>query len=66
MNNVGNRFINDIYIQPETPMLDVPYIILDAVFHITQLFRLATKTGHLAPPVMPASSKPHHVFIYQC
>ena len=66
MNNVSNRFINDIYIQPETPVLDVPYIILNAVFHITQLLCLSTKTGHLAPPRNAGLHKmPHHVFIYQ-
>ena len=63
---IGYRLKDDIYVQHESPMFNIPDIIPDAVLHICQLLGFPTESRHLAPACNAwFYVVPHHVFIDQ-
>ena len=41
--------VHDADVQPETPVLDVPDVSLDALFHLPEFLGLSTITRNLCP-----------------
>lgn len=49
MKDVGDGLVDDVQVEPETPVLDVPDVAPDAPFHLAEFSGLSPETGHLAP-----------------
>lgn len=64
---VAYGHVDDAQVEPERPVLHIPDVLTDAVFHLIEFLGLATATVHLCPTGNARLQQmAHHVFVYQC
>ena len=57
---------DDLKIKHETIIFDIPYILLNALFHLPQMFRLTTRARDLRPTCNSRfSPMANHIFVHQ-
>ena len=57
---------DDSEFEPEGPVLQIPDVAIDTLFHLPKLFGLTTTTGDLCPSGNAGLEEmAHHVLVYQ-
>lgn len=57
---------DNLYVEPETPVLDVPDVAADALFHLPEFLGFSTIARYLSPSCYARLGEvPYHIFTYQ-